>query len=153
MNGIILYIFVFILGSIVGSFMNVCIYRMPRKFSIVLPSSRCPSCNIPIKPWDNIPIVSYLFLGGRCRECKSKISLQYPLVEFLNAVLYVFILWKFGLAWHTPLYFIFCSTLIVISFIDLEFQIIPDKITLPGIPIGIIVGSFLLPDPCLPRYR
>ena len=152
MNGIILYIFVFILGSIVGSFMNVCIYRMPRKLSIVLPSSRCPSCNIPIKPWDNIPIVSYLFLGGRCRECKSKISLQYPLVEFLNAVLYVFILWKFGLAWHTPLYFIFCSTLIVISFIDLEFQIIPDKITLPGIPIGIIVGSFLLPDPFM-RYN
>lgn len=151
MNSIILYIFVFLLGSIVGSFMNVCIYRMPRKLSIVLPSSRCPSCNTPIKPWDNIPIVSYFFLGGRCRVCKSKISLIYPLVEFLNAVLYVFILWRFGFAWHTPLYFIFCSTLVVISFIDLEFQIIPDKITLPGIPIGIIVGSFLLPDPFM-RY-
>ena len=98
-------------------------------------------------PWDNIPIVSYFFLGGRCRVCKSKISLIYPLVEFINAALYVFILWRFGFAWHTPLYFIFCSTLVVISFIDLEFQIIPDKITLPGIPIGIIIGSFLLPDP------
>ncbi len=152
MNSIILYIFVFILGSIVGSFMNVCIYRIPRKLSIILPSSRCPSCNTPVKPWDNIPIVSYLFLGGRCRECKSKISLIYPLVELLNALLYVFILWRFGFAWHTPLYFIFCSTLIVISFIDLEFQIIPDKITLPGIPIGIIVGSFLLPDPFM-RYN
>ncbi len=152
MNSIILYIFVFILGSIVGSFMNVCIYRIPRKLSIILPSSRCPSCNTPVKPWDNIPIVSYLFLGGRCRECKSKISLIYPLVELLNALLYVFILWRFGFAWHTALYFIFCSTLIVISFIDLEFQIIPDKITLPGIPIGIIVGSFLLPDPFM-RYN
>jgi len=151
MNSTILYIFVFLLGSIVGSFMNVCIYRMPRKLSIVLPSSRCPSCNTPIKPWDNIPIVSYFFLGGRCRVCKSKISLIYPLVEFLNAALYVFILWRFGFAWHTPLYFIFCSTLVVISFIDLEFQIIPDKITLPGIPIGIIIGSFLLPDPFM-RY-
>ena len=151
MDSIILYTFVFLLGSIVGSFMNVCIYRMPRKLSIVLPSSRCPSCNIPIKPWDNIPIVSYFFLGGRCRVCKSKISLMYPLVEFLNAAVYVFILWRFGFAWHTPLYFIFCSTLVVISFIDLEFQIIPDKITLPGIPIGIIVGSFLFPDPFM-RY-
>ena len=152
MNSIILYIFVFLLGSIVGSFMNVCIYRMPRKLSIVIPSSRCPSCNTAIKPWDNIPIISYFFLGGRCRVCKSKISLIYPLVEFLNAVLYVFILWRFGFSWHTPLYFIFCSTLVVISFIDLEFQIIPDKITLPGIPIGIIIGSFLLPDPFM-RYN
>jgi leader peptidase (prepilin peptidase)/N-methyltransferase len=152
MNSIVLYIFVFLLGSIVGSFMNVCIYRMPRKLSIVLPSSRCPSCNTPIKPWDNIPIVSYIFLGGRCRVCKSKISLIYPLVEFLNAVLYVFILWRFGFAWHTFLYFIVCSTLVVISFIDLEFQIIPDKITLPGIPIGIIIGSFFLPDPFM-RYN
>lgn len=152
MNSMVLYIFVFLLGSIVGSFMNVCIYRMPRKLSIVLPSSRCPSCNTPIKPWDNIPIVSYFFLGGRCRVCKSRISLIYPLVEFLNAVLYVLILWRFGFAWHTLLYFIFCSTLVVISFIDLEFQIIPDKITLPGIPVGIIIGSFLLPDPFM-RYN
>jgi len=152
MNSIVLYIFVFLLGSIVGSFMNVCIYRMPRKLSIVLPSSRCPSCNTPIKPWDNIPIVSYFFLGGRCRVCKSRISLIYPLVEFLNAVLYVFILWRFGFAWHTFLYFIICSALVVISFIDLEFQIIPDKITLPGIPIGIIIGSFFLPDPFM-RYN
>ena len=152
MNSMVLYIFVFLLGSIVGSFMNVCIYRMPRKQSIVLPSSRCPSCNTPIKPWDNIPIVSYFFLGGRCRVCKSRISLIYPLVEFLNAVLYVLILWRFGFAWHTLLYFIFCSTLVVISFIDLEFQIIPDKITLPGIPVGIIIGSFLLPDPFM-RYN
>jgi leader peptidase (prepilin peptidase)/N-methyltransferase len=116
-----------------------------------MPSSHCPSCNAAIKPWDNIPILSYLFLGGKCRTCKSKISLVYPFVEFLNAVMYVLILWRFGFTLHTPVYFIFCSTLIVITFIDLEFQIIPDKITLPGIPIGIIVGSFLLPDPFM-RY-
>lgn len=151
MDSIILYIFVFLFGSIVGSFLNVCIYRIPRKLSIIIPSSRCPSCNTWIKPWDNIPILSYFFLKGKCRVCKSKISLIYPLVEFLNAAMYVFILWRFGFALHTLLYFVFCSTLIVISFIDLEFQIIPDKITLPGIPVGIIMGSFLLPDPFM-RY-
>ena len=151
MNGTILYLFVFFLGLIVGSFLNVCIYRIPRNISIVLPSSRCPACNAIIMPWDNIPIFSYLFLGGRCRICKTKISLKYPVVEFLNGVFYVLIFWRFGFEWHTLLYFIFCSTLIVISFIDLEFQIIPDKITMLGIPIGLILGSFLLPDPFM-RY-
>ncbi len=151
MDSIILYVFVFLLGLIIGSFLNVCIYRIPRNVSIVLPSSRCPSCNALIKPWDNIPIFSYFFLGGRCRICKSKISLTYPLVESLNAVFYVFILWRFGFSWYTPMYFMFSSTLIVISFIDLEFQIIPDKITLPGIPLGLIMGSFFLPDPFM-RY-
>jgi len=142
-----LYVFVFLLGSIVGSFLNVCIYRIPRNISIILPASRCPSCHALIKPWDNIPFLSYIFLGGKCRVCKSRISLRYPAVEFLNAVLYVLTVWRFGFAWHTPVLFVFCSVLIVISFIDLEFQIIPDKITLPGIPLGLIAGSFLLPDP------
>jgi len=147
MDIIILYVFVFIIGSIVGSFLNVCIYRLPRNISIVLPSSRCPSCQVLIKPWDNIPILSYLLLGGRCRICKSRISPRYPLVEFLNGAIYAGILWRFGLEWHTPVLCVFCSALLVISFIDLEFQIIPDKITLPGIPLGLIAGSFLFPDP------
>lgn len=151
MNSPILYVLVFFLGSIVGSFLNVCIYRIPRNISIVLPSSRCPVCNALIMPWDNIPIFSYLFLNGKCRICKSKISLKYPVVESLNGVFYVLILWRFEFEWHTLLYFIFCSMLIVISFIDLEFKIIPDKITMPGIPLGLIVGSFLLPDPLM-RY-
>jgi leader peptidase (prepilin peptidase)/N-methyltransferase len=146
-----IYIIVFIIGSTIGSFLNVCIYRIPRNLSIIIPSSRCPSCNTPIQPWDNIPILSYIFLRGRCRECKAKISFRYPLVEFLNALLYVLILWRFGLGWFTPVYFILCSSLIVITFIDLDFQIIPDRITLPGIPIGLIAGSLLLPDPFM-RY-
>jgi len=147
MHDIILYIPVFLFGLFVGSFLNVCIYRIPRKLSIILPSSRCPSCNSPIKPWDNIPILSYILLGGRCRFCKARISFRYPLVEFLNAVFYVGILWRFGFGWHILAYSFFCSALIVIAFIDLDFQVIPDRITLSGIPLGLIAGSFLLPDP------
>ncbi|MBE0427795.1 MAG: prepilin peptidase [Nitrospirae bacterium] len=147
----IIYIITFIIGSIIGSFLNVCIYRIPRNLSIIVPSSMCPSCNAPIRPWDNIPLLSYISLRGKCRECKAKISFRYPLVELLNALLYVLILWRFGLGWFTPVYFILCSSLIVITFIDLDFQIIPDRITLPGIPIGLLAGSFLLPDPFM-RY-
>lgn len=145
----IMYIITFIFGLIVGSFLNVCIYRIPRKISVILPSSRCPSCNTPIKAWDNIPIFSYFLLGGRCRFCKTKISLRYPFIEFLNGLFYVFVVWKFGIGWHTLIYFAFLSSLIVITFIDVDFQIIPDIITIPWIPFGILAGSFLLPDPFL----
>ncbi|MCL5023818.1 MAG: prepilin peptidase [Nitrospirae bacterium] len=137
----------FLFGSVIGSFLNVCIYRLPRNLSLVLPSSRCPSCGVPIKPYDNIPIVSYLVLGGRCRNCKARISFRYPFVEALNALLYVLVLWRFGLGWHTPALFAFCSAMIVITFIDLDFQIIPDSITLPGVAIGLAAGSLVLPDP------
>jgi len=147
MHNIILYGSVFLFGLVVGSFLNVCIYRIPRKLSIIVPSSRCPSCSTPIKPLDNIPLVSFILLGGRCRYCRAKISPRYPLVEFLNAVLYVVVLWRFDPGWHTLLYFVFCSALIVITFIDLDFQIIPDRITLSGIPLGLIAGTFILPDP------
>ena len=147
MPDIVLYIIVFILGSAIGSFLNVCIYRMPRNMSIVAPASRCPSCSTPIRPYDNVPVFSYIFLGGKCRVCKARISLRYPLVEFLNAALYVSVLWRFGMEWSTLGYFAFCSALVVITFIDLDFQIIPDRITLPGIPIALIAGSLLLPDP------
>lgn len=145
----VFYIIVFLLGSVVGSFLNVCIYRMPRSMSIVAPASRCPNCNTPIRPYDNVPILSYIFLGGRCRVCKAGISIRYPLVEFLNAALYVSAFWRFGLEWNTLVYFVFCSALIVITFIDLDCQIIPDRITLPGIPIALLAGSFLMPDPFL----
>ncbi len=151
MHDVFLYIIVFLFGSVIGSFLNVCIYRIPRNLSIIIPSSRCPSCNNPIRPWDNIPILSYILLNGKCRFCKEKISFQYPLVEFLNAVLYVMVLWRFGshFSWFLLIYFVFVSSLIVITFIDFEFQIIPDGITLPGIPLALIFGSAILPDPFL----
>ncbi len=141
------YVVAVIFGLVIGSFLNVCIYRIPRNLSLVLPSSRCPSCNYAIRAVDNIPVVSYLLLGGRCRQCKAKIPLRYPLVEILNASLYAGVLWRYGIGWNSVVYAALCSSLIVITFIDLEFQIIPDRITLAGIPIGLIAGSFFLPDP------
>ena len=86
------YIFIFILGAVIGSFLNVCIYRMPLGLSIVKPSSRCPSCMTPIRFYDNIPLLSYIFLGAKCRKCSAPLSVRYPLVESLNAVLYIMVL-------------------------------------------------------------
>lgn len=149
MHDINLYIITFVVGSMVGSFLNVCIYRIPKGMSIVFPSSRCPSCNNPVRPLDNIPILSYLLLKGRCRFCREKISIRYPVVESLNAILYVIVLWRFGayFSWFLLIYFIFLSSLIVITFIDLEYQIIPNGITLSGIPLALVFGSTILPDP------
>ena len=117
--------------------------------SVVWPSSRCTSCDSPVRPWDNIPLISYLFLRGRCRYCKDKISVRYPVVEAINAFLYVSLLWRYGPGWDFLLYCVLVSSLIVITFIDLDYQIIPDRITLVGIPIGLLAGSLLLPDPFL----
>lgn len=149
MHNVVLYIIVFISGSVIGSFLNVCIYRIPRRLSVVFPSSRCPSCNSPIHPADNIPIVSFILLRGRCRQCKTGIPVRYPLVEFLNALLYVIVVWRYGPAfsWFLLLYLILVSTLVVITFIDIDHQIIPDGITLSGIPLALIFSSTLLPDP------
>jgi leader peptidase (prepilin peptidase)/N-methyltransferase len=137
----------FIFGLIVGSFLNVCIYRLPRNISIIKPSSSCPACNTPIKPRDNIPVLSYIFLKGKCRKCGERISIRYPLVELLNGILYWAAFNYFGLGWHLPILFALVSSMVVITFIDLDFQIIPDVITLPGIAIGLVSASFLLPDP------
>ena len=140
-------LFAFLMGSLIGSFLNVCIYRIPRGLSIIRPSSRCPSCNNAIRPYDNVPIMSFLILRGRCRDCGERIPFRYPAVETMNALLYVTVIWRFGIGWHVPFLFLFCSAMIIITFIDLDYQIIPDTITLPGIPVGLIAGSFLLPDP------
>ncbi len=141
------YILTYVIGAVIGSFMNVCIYRLPRNLSIISPSSRCPSCQSPVRPYDNIPIISYMILKGRCRDCGTPISFRYPLVESLNAIMYTLIIWRFGLGWHIPFMFAFISGLIVITFIDLDFQIIPDSITLTGIPIGLIASTITIPDP------
>lgn len=115
--------------------------------SIVFPASRCTTCGGAIRPWDNIPVVSYLLLGGKCRKCGAAISWRYPFVEALNAVLYVAVSWRFGISWHSAVYCILASALVVITFIDFDFQIIPDRITLVGIPLGIAAGSLFLSDP------
>lgn len=138
---------IFIIGLTVGSFLNVCIYRLPRNISIVTPPSSCPSCHQKIRPIDNIPVISYLLLRGRCKFCGGKISIRYPFVELLNGLLYLFVFYTFGFGWHLIPLFAFLSAMIVITFIDLDFQIIPDVITLPGIIIGVLSATFLLVDP------
>jgi leader peptidase (prepilin peptidase)/N-methyltransferase len=134
-------------GLIIGSFLNVCIYRLPRNLSIVKPPSSCPKCDTKIRPWDNIPVLSYILLMGRCRSCGEKISIRYPLVEILNSILYFLAYIHFDFGWHLPFIFAFLSALIVITFIDIDYQIIPDLITIPGIGIGLIAGTFFMPDP------
>src|SRR5262245_22054184 len=94
---LVAYFFVFVIGAVIGSFLNVVIHRVPHEQSIVFPSSACPKCKAQLKPYDNIPILSWLILGGKCRNCKEKIAVRYPAVELLNALLYVLVYWRFGL--------------------------------------------------------
>jgi len=122
----------------VGSFLNVCIHRLPKRQSVVIPRSYCPDCGRFIRWYDNIPLVSYLLLGGRCRVCKRLISPRYPLVEALTAVLSVLVYVKFGLTWAYVFYFLLLAApLVAVTFIDLAHKIIPDTITLPGIVAGL----------------
>jgi leader peptidase (prepilin peptidase)/N-methyltransferase len=136
---------VVLFGAVIGSFLNVCIHRLPRKESILWPRSRCPRCGTTISWYDNIPILSYLQLRGSCRHCHAPISARYPLVETLNAVGYGLIVWRFGFSALTFVYLLLWSALLVVSFIDLDYMIIPDRITLPGIVIGLILGTLFLP--------
>ena len=146
-----LYLTLFLFGAAIGSFLNVCIYRIPEGRSVVTPASSCPSCGTPIKFYDNIPILSYIILRGRCRNCKAEFSPRYPMVELVNALLYVAVLNSFSSAspWTLLVYCLFVSTLIVIFFIDIDHQIIPNSITFPGMPLALILGSTILPDPFL----
>jgi leader peptidase (prepilin peptidase)/N-methyltransferase len=132
---------IFILGAIAGSFLNVCIHRLPRDQSVVSPPSHCPHCKTAIKPYDNVPIVSYFVLGGRCRACGSRISPRYLVVELLTAACFLSLALTFAHA--IPMMIValifFCS-LIVVFFVDLEHQIIPDEISLGGMAFGILVS-------------
>lgn len=137
----------FVFGSILGSFLNVCIARLPKNESIVKPPSHCPNCKAPIPFYDNIPLISYLFLLGRCRFCKGRISPRYFSVELLMGVLTVALLFRFGLS---PAFFVnivFVAALIVITFIDLDVRIVPDVISLPGIGVGLVASFFQYPWP------
>lgn len=134
-------IFAFVFGLTIGSFLNVCIYRLPLKKSIVTPPSACPSCGYRIRFYDNIPVLSYLMLWGRCRKCGTHISLIYPAVELATGLISMALLVKYNiLNANFPqffIYLIFISALICIGFIDLEHQIIPDVISIPGIILGL----------------
>jgi leader peptidase (prepilin peptidase)/N-methyltransferase len=138
------YAFVLIFGLLIGSFLNVVIARLPRGRSIVSPPSHCPRCKAGIKFYDNVPVVSFLLLRGKCRACGEPISWRYPLVEVLNALFYLWAVHEFWMTGEAVLVMALCSSLIVITFIDFDLQIIPDIITLPGILIGVTLGPFFM---------
>ncbi len=133
-----------LLGLIIGSFLNVCIVRLPREESIVYPASRCPRCGAGIRWYDNIPVLSFLLLRGKCRKCGQPISWRYPFVELANGLLYLWTVSHFGLTGESLLVMLLCSAFLVITFIDLDHQIIPDVITLPGMLIGLVAAPFFM---------
>ncbi|MDE6516414.1 MAG: prepilin peptidase, partial [Acetatifactor sp.] len=135
---IFFYIVVFLYGIIIGSFLNVCIYRIPKKENIATTRSHCMSCGYQLKWYDLIPLFSYLVLGGKCRKCGGKISAQYPLVEALNGGLYLLIFWRYGLSIDSLLYCLLFSALIVLSVIDFRTYEIPLGINLFILTLGLI---------------
>lgn len=142
---LLLYLIVGLFGALIGSFLNVCIYRLPRHESIAWPGSHCPACSHPIVWYDNIPLLSYLILAGRCRHCAVRIPLRYPIIEGLNAIGYVGLLWFFGLGWPTVAYGLLYSALLVVAGTDLSHKIIPNVITFPGIALGLLSAATILP--------
>jgi len=145
-------LFTVLIGLAIGSFLNVAISRIPLEESIVSPRSRCPQCKKPILNRDNIPILSYILLGGRCRNCKTKISLRYPLIEAFTGVVSGLVYLKFGIGVEWVVYFLFCAALIALAFIDADHRILPDVITLNGLWIGLAISVFMwLPGPLISR--
>ena len=135
---------IFMFGLAIGSFANVCIYRLPKKESVVFPVSHCTACSTPVRPFDNIPVISYLILGGKCKDCKESISVIYPIIEVITALLLLAGFFKFGLTFDFLIYTVVAPTLVIITAIDIEHQIIPDVITLPGIVLGLAAGSYTI---------
>ena len=131
-----------VFGSVIGSFLNVCIYRIPQNIAIARPRSYCPKCSNPIRALDNIPIISFIILKGRCRNCDKKIRLQYPAVELLTALLTIAVVWKFDFTILTIFYLSLVYILITISFIDLEHMIIPDGLVLAAAMLGLMASIF-----------
>jgi leader peptidase (prepilin peptidase)/N-methyltransferase len=147
---VFMFFVIAVFGAIVGSFLNVCILRIPNGESVVQPPSHCPACKKSIPFYDNIPLISYIALRGRCRSCAGPISPRYFVVELLMASLSVALYYEFGLSLAFFVGFIFVAALIVISFIDLDLRIIPDVISLPGIVVGLLISliaHYIVADP------
>jgi len=139
---LLLDLYVAAVGLVIGSYLNVVIHRLPREESTVLPRSRCPRCGAQLRVRDNLPLLSFLLLRGRCRQCKAPISWRYPLVEAATAALFVGSLEAFGLSWHAAAAAAFGSALIALAGIDYEHFLLPDVITLPGIAVGLLISLF-----------
>lgn len=136
------YTIVFLLGAVIGSFLNVCIYRIPAGLSIVKPRSRCGDCGKTLEAVDLVPLFSWVFLRGKCRHCGAKIAARYPLVEALEGILFVMVLSHFGISWMTPIMWLFTAILTVVFFIDLDHQIIPNKVVIFGLIAGLLPAVY-----------
>src|SRR5689334_3284321 len=132
------YVIAGVFGAIIGSFLNVVIHRVPLEESIVFPNSRCPSCGAVIAFYDNIPVLSYVLLGAKCRSCKEHISFRYPAVELLTAAVFVLVAWRDGFTPALPFDLIFVSALLSLMFIDAMHWYLPDVITFPGMAFAVV---------------
>ena len=139
------YILLFLVGLVIGSFLNVCILRIPHGQSVIRPGSHCPQCKTSIRWFDNVPLLSFVWLRAQCRWCGGKIAWRYPLVECLNGVGYLGIVYKFGWNSSALVYALFLSLLLVVTMIDLDHLVIPDVVSLPGLVIGFFTAAFILP--------
>jgi leader peptidase (prepilin peptidase)/N-methyltransferase len=137
---ILLMVYAGILGACVGSFLNVCVYRWPEDKSVVSPPSTCPNCGSRIRWYDNVPVLGWLWLRGKCRACGTPISIQYPLVELLTAAIWVMAAWRFGLSWQTLSVALFFTLLLGIALSDARTYIIPDQFTLGGLVLGLALS-------------
>lgn len=137
-----IYLLAFLIGTSMGSFANVLIHRLPERLSIVSPGSRCPSCGTPIRWYDNIPVLSFLALRGRCRDCGRAISFRYPLVEVVCGTLFAAVVWRLGLRPSAAALALFSWALVVITFIDIDHRIIPDAVSLPGTAFGLLFSLY-----------
>lgn len=138
---VLISIFVFVLGTILGSFFNVCMFRLPREESVVTPSSHCPNCKAPIRWHDNIPVVSFFVLGGKCRDCRQPIRPRYMVIELLTGIVFLWLWLSYGLSVRAGVGAFLFSCLLVASVVDLEFQIIPDEVSLGGLGAGLILST------------
>ena len=137
-------IIVFIFGTMIGSFLNVVIYRIPKGESIVFPSSKCQSCQTALKWWHNIPLFSWLFLRGKCYFCKEKISAQYPMVEFLTGIIFVALYFKLGLVWYLPFIAASFASLLALVMIDFEYMAVPDNVNFAALIFALVQPEFLM---------
>ncbi len=136
-------VIVFIFGAMIGSFLNVVIYRIPKDESIVFPASKCQSCQTSLKWYHNIPIFSWLFLGGKCAFCKEKISAQYPIVEFLTGVIFVALYFKLGLVWYLPFVAASFAALLALVMIDFKYMAVPDNVNFAALVFALVQPEFL----------
>ena len=143
MYDIFLIVTIFIFGIVIGSFLNVLIYRIPKAENIAYPASKCQSCQTALKWWHNIPIFSWLILGGKCYFCKEKISMQYPLIEFGTGVIAVLLYFKLGLVWYMPIVFIVFALLLALVMIDFKYMAVPDSLNLLALALAVIQPNII----------